>query len=257
MEYPTILSDSLHFWDQAANRYTIDQSLNKSLHDALCIPVIDAMIGDIQSKVVLDAGCGNGSYAKKLAMAGATIIAIDGSPEMVRLAQRDNSHPSITYKVMDLTQNLDIDTNSADIIVCSMVLMNLPDIDTCIREFTRVLRDDGQIIISITHPAFFCSDWHSDESNSRIYKMVGEYLSEKVEIVHFWGETRHFHRPLSSYFKAFEKRGIYVLSLEEPVPVLSTDESDPSLLCHQRIPSFLVMKAGMIKVNPPLKEDQK
>ncbi len=253
---PTILSDSLHLWDQVANRYTGDQSSGKSFHDALCIPVIDTMIGDVRNKVILDAGCGNGAYAKKLASIGATVIGIDGSSEMIRLAQRDNSHPSVTYTVMNLTKPLNQKSSSVDIIVSSMVLMDLPEIENCIKEFARILRNDGLIIISITHPAFFSSEWAREESTPRAYKKVGEYLQEKCELLHFWGKTLHFHRPLSSYFNVLEKCGICVLSLEEPIPVLSTDESDPCLLCHQRIPSFLVMKAGMRKITPSLKEDQ-
>ena len=124
-----------------------------------------------------------------------------------------------------------------------MVLMDLPEIETCISDFSRILRDGGVFVFSITHPAFFCSDWSADVSGPRSYKKVQDYLNEKTEHQNFLGETLHFNRPISTYFSTLEENGMCVLSLEEPIPDVSEKETDPIVLSHLRVPSFLVIKA--------------
>ncbi|MDD1725200.1 MAG: hypothetical protein LUQ07_08755, partial [Methanospirillum sp.] len=82
-----------------------------------------------------------------------------------------------------------------------------------------------------------------DASNSHAYKMIRDYLHEKTESLHFWGETYHYHRSLSVYFSTLASSGLCVHALEEPVPRISQEETDPRLLCHLRVPSFIVIKA--------------
>ncbi|QYZ78875.1 class I SAM-dependent methyltransferase [Methanofollis formosanus] len=241
--------EPLRLWGRAAGRYAGDRSAASTFHASIYLPVVDVMLGDVRNKKILDAGCGNGKYAKKLASAGATVIGIDGSPEMIRLACRDNAHPLVMYAVTDLTRPLPVRSRSMDIVVANMVLMDLPEIETCTGEFSRILRDGGMFVFSITHPAFFCSDWVGDESGPRPYKMVRDYLHQKTESLDFWGETFHYHRPLSDYFRVLERNGLTVISLEEPVPHIGADETDPRILCHLRVPSFLVAKAALRKGN--------
>lgn len=156
---PDPAPDSLRLWDRAAGRYAGDCSAVSAFHASIYLPVVDAMLGDVRNKKILEAGCGNGEYAKKLASAGATVIGIDVSPEMIRLALIENAHSSVTYAVMDLTRPLPVQSRSVDIVVANMVLMDLPEIETCTAEFSRILRVGGMFVFSITHPAFFCSDW--------------------------------------------------------------------------------------------------
>lgn len=242
---PETTAESRTLWNRAAVRYAGDQSSVGAFHRSIYMPVMDAMIGDVHKKRVLDAGCGDGEYTRKLACSGAIVTGIDGSREMIRLARKDPIHPSIRYAVMDLTRSLPIQSRSMDMIVGNMVLMDLPEIETCINEFSRILRDGGLFVFSITHPAFFCSDWAGDASGPRSYKIVLDYLNEKTEPLNFWGETLHYHRPISAYFNTLEKYGMCVLSLEEPVPDVNEEEMDPYVLSHLRIPSFLVIKAAL------------
>lgn len=244
---PDSTPEPLKLWDRAAGRYAGDSSALSAFHASIYLPVVDAMLGDVRNKKILDAGCGNGEYAKKLASAGATVIGIDGSPEMIRMARRENAHSSVTYAVMDLTRPLPVQSRSMDVVVANMVLMDLPEIETCTAEFSRIIRDDGMFVFSITHPAFFCSDWAGDGSGPRSCKMVRDYLHQKTETLNFWGETLHYHRPLSDYFRVLERNGLAVLSLEEPVPHIDAGETDPRMLCHLRVPSFLVVKAALRK----------
>jgi len=240
---------SLNLWNKVAWNYADSSSSLMVFHRSIYLPAVEMMMGNVNNKTILDAGCGNGVFTKKLADSGAKVMGIDGSEEMIYLACRDNAHSFITYAVMDLTEPLGIESKSTDIILANMVLMDLCEIDTCISEFSRILKPDGVFVFSIVHPSFFCSDWISDESGPRSYKKVHDYLNHKSELLNFWGETLHYHRPLSFYFQVLEKNKMCVLSMQEPILDVPENEKDPIVLSHLRIPSFLVIKA-MITEKP-------
>ncbi|MBO6601687.1 MAG: magnesium protoporphyrin IX methyltransferase [Roseicyclus sp.] len=60
---------------------------------------------DLAGKRVLDAGCGAGQMTAELAMRGADVVAIDISPELVKIAERrlsDNLAPRVTFTSGDM-----------------------------------------------------------------------------------------------------------------------------------------------------------
>jgi len=237
----------LDLWNLVADRYAEDESQLTIFHRSIYMPVIESMIDNVRDKYVLDLGCGIGTLINKLALDGAFAVGIDGSVKMISRAYEEKSDSSATYAVMDLTQVLPIKSQTMDIIVANMVLMDIPDIEICIGEVARILKPNGNFLFSITHPAFFCSDWECEGSDPHAYKKIRDYLYEKCEPVNFWGETLHYHRPLSSYFKSLEKNGLCVLSLKEPAPDLTDIDDDQSLLYHLRIPSFIILKTVLLE----------
>jgi len=237
----------LDLWNRAAEQYVADESQLTIFHRSIYMPFIESLIGDVGHKTILDLGCGNGQLTKKFALNGAVAVGIDGSVKMISKACKENTDSSAMYAVMDLTQPLPIKSRTMDIVVANMVLMDIPDIENCINEVARVLRYGGFFVFSMTHPAFFCSDWECDGSDPHAYKKVRDYLSEKCEPICFWGETLHYHRSLSAYFDTLEKNGMCVLSLKEPVPDLNEMGEDSSLQYHLRIPSFIVLKAVLLE----------
>jgi SAM-dependent methyltransferase len=231
----------LELWDAAATRYAAEEG--KTLHNPIILPIMNRLIGNVTGATILDAGCGTGWFSTELADRGARVSGIDGSAEMIRIATRKNAHPRVTYKILDCTGNLPFPDKSFDIVVSNMVLMDLEDIDLCIREWARVLRTGGRVIFSLTHPCFFTADWVYGEDGTRKYKAVSAYLPEKSECLEFWGKTMHYHRPLSRYISAFGSAGLWIRALEEPVPGDSGTTDDPEWNPHFRIPSFIVGEA--------------
>src|SRR5437868_2138312 len=67
---------------------------------------------DLTGKMVLDAGCGSGIYAREMARRGATVIGIDISDTMIEIANSETpADLNITYRVDNLYQ-LDLETAS-------------------------------------------------------------------------------------------------------------------------------------------------
>lgn len=97
---------ALRYWDRAAGAYGASRRDGPLALSSIYEPVIDELLGDVTDKRVLDAGCGDGLYARKLVARGASVTAVDGSSEMIKLALRDTQHPNIEYRVGDLMKPL-------------------------------------------------------------------------------------------------------------------------------------------------------
>lgn len=99
---------------------------------------IGALAGRIASpgKVALDFGCGAEPYAPLFTARGVTYIGADIGDEHDVSIRTDGT--------------LAAPDRSADLVVSFQVLEHVRDIDTYLREAGRVLRDDGQLLLS-TH----------------------------------------------------------------------------------------------------------
>jgi 2-polyprenyl-6-hydroxyphenyl methylase/3-demethylubiquinone-9 3-methyltransferase len=100
----------------------------------------------------LDAGCGTGVLSRWLAARGGRIRAIDAAPAMIEQAERLTAgsaiQDDIRYSVADIAHP-PFPSESLDGILCSSVLEYLEDPAQCLREFARVLRPGGLLVISV------------------------------------------------------------------------------------------------------------
>ena len=109
---------------------------------------------------ILDAACGNGLTARKLAALGASVTAFDFSAELIRLAQgRLNPNERIRYHILDATdENALLETLSPeapfDSALSNMALFDIADIEPLFRVLRKLLKPCGVFVFSLTHPAF-------------------------------------------------------------------------------------------------------
>jgi SAM-dependent methyltransferase len=96
----------------------------------------------------LDAACGTGRWAKYLSERGHTVIGVDESPAMLALARA--KLPEVEFLEGDL-RRLPVADASVDLVVCSLALTHLPELDRVFAEFARVLHLGGAAIISNIH----------------------------------------------------------------------------------------------------------
>jgi 2-polyprenyl-3-methyl-5-hydroxy-6-metoxy-1,4-benzoquinol methylase len=118
-------------------------------------PAVLALVGDVRGCRVLDAGCGPGLYAEELVARGAEVVAVDGSEAMVALAkQRLGGTAQVLFA--DLNKALPFADEQFDLVVCPLVIHHLEDRASTLRQFARVLRPGGRVVLSTQHPT---SDW--------------------------------------------------------------------------------------------------
>ena len=107
---------------------------------------------DLAGSSWLDAGCGTGTLSRLLAERGCKVLGVDAAVEMVeaagRLVRRGESD-RLKFERVETIARLPLMSNSCDGVLCSSVLEYVPDVDACMVEFTRVLRPDGLLLVSV------------------------------------------------------------------------------------------------------------
>ncbi|CAF1493013.1 unnamed protein product [Rotaria sordida] len=182
-------------------------------------------IGNVDNKVILDAGCGNGYLTIKFVLETRIkrIIGVDLSSALIKIAKedidrrikRDEDHKKIELYHDSVTELKSIENNSIDLIIANYVLMDTPDLDSVIKAFERVLKSSGRVIIVILHPCFDIVP--EKDGSKRIYTWTKSYFDETPERQKW--ETfllDHYHRPLSVYFQVFHKYGFTLMDFDEP-----------------------------------------
>ena len=228
-------------WSQVAEEWVA--WARKPNHDAFWAyrASLAAFIGRGNGKA-LDVGCGEGRIARELTACGFQVTAVDPVSRLVRAAIEVQS--ARNYAVASATE-LPFDNAQFDLVVAYNVLMDVEDAPTALKEFRRVIRPTGQLIISIVHPFVDHGRFTSKELNSP-FILEGTYFGrqrfEGVEErdglrMHFAG----WSQPLEAYGMALEEAGLAITSLREPVP--DVDDGWNHIAPWTRMPLFLWLKA--------------
>ena len=199
-------------------------------------PVLRSLLPPVDGLDVLDAGCAAGHHSAWLADHGARVTAIDLSPRMVertreRLAGRGEA------LVHDLREPLAfLADGSIDVVVCSLTIHYLDDLLAALREFRRVLRPDGSLVLSTHHP-FIDWEWSGYDG----YYETG-VVEDRWET--FDATMRFRRRTMEELLRALEEAGFLVRRYREPRPdpasVRAHPPSDPDWPTK---PTFLFLEA--------------
>ena len=144
---------------------------------------------------------GYGYYSDFFARAGANPKGIDGTEKMIEIARE--LYPDLDFSVADIEKPLPFENESFDIVFSNQVLMDIENVDFVFSECNRVLKNSGIFWFSIVHPCFYDGQWVTDEDGYKSAKAIDKYISCYQLTNKFWGETAHFHRPLSFYLISF------------------------------------------------------
>ncbi len=112
------------------------------------LKIVLAML-DSERGLVLDIGCAAGAEFEPLLARGFQIVALDYSPEMLRLAKQRFGKSSAVRLCRADAESLPFPAASFDHVVCLGVLEYLSTYDRCLEEIHRVLRPGGTAIISL------------------------------------------------------------------------------------------------------------
>lgn len=99
---------------------------------------------------VLDVACGPGTAAIQLASRVAEVQAVDLSPEMVQRCAENAERAGLSNLIARQMngQHLSYADSEFDLVVCMFGLVFFSDVEKGVREFARVLRPGGRILLS-------------------------------------------------------------------------------------------------------------
>jgi SAM-dependent methyltransferase len=206
-------------YDSWASGY--DGQLNQLLE--IEQPIVREIFDGIPIGIALDAACGTGRHAAYLASLGHTVIGVDSSPGMLAVARQ--KVPQGEFHEADLHE-LPLADDSVDLVACAIALVHLADIRVPFREFARVLRPGGHLVVSdqrgligdIGLPVVFDGPELNEQRTELGYMPVYPHLA-------------------SEYLGAALPLGFQVLKCEEPrVPWPILDEAGRTIHDGKRLP---------------------
>jgi SAM-dependent methyltransferase len=228
---------ALQDYEQMADLYADDAAVDpiKVSYDR---PTILAMAGDVRGKRVLDVGCASGGLTEAFVERGATVVGIDLNPRLIDRA-REQLGPRAEFHVADISAPMPfLESDSFDVVAASLVLHYLADWGPPLREFARILRPGGALLISTHHPT----------QDVEIASPPAPYF-ETVLLTDTWRkgdrefQVRFYHRPISAIVDALADAGFLIERIPEPVPDRAAFSDDAFYERIRRGPWFLFIRA--------------
>ena len=149
---------------------------------------------DSPSPVCADLACGTGDITTLLARRypTGTILGVDLTEEMLRVATRTSQHPNVRFAVQDMG-SLGIRDRSVDIVTGGYALRNAPDLETALHEVRRVLKPGGvAAFLDFSKP------------RARVSRATGHWLLKMWGGI--WGLLLHGNPELYTYIAESLKR---------------------------------------------------
>lgn len=206
-------------------------------------PAVRAVLGEVASLDVLDAGCAAGEHAAWLLDHGARVTALDGSAAMVRLAaERLGARARVLHA--DLDGPLPLADGAFDLILSSLTLHYLRDWLPVLREFARMLRPGGRLVFSTHHPLLTIEDGAEYHVVHLVDDAFPGFAPEPVAV-------RFYHRSLERIVADLLAAEFTLRALHEPGPSALTEERDPAMAARLRTrPWFLIIDAALASASP-------
>ena len=226
-------------WNKIAGSYAQSAGPNDFVNRQFT-SVLWESLGNVQGLQVLDLGCGAGWLSQQLNEAGAKVLGIDGSGELIKAAQA--CYPQIEFMEHNLSQGLPPLGCAFDRIVANMVLMDIPDITNLMQSVRRALAPGGKFIFTMQHPCFFNIKSHRDEEGN-LFKKLTRYLQPEIWRMESFGGHNHYHRSLTFYFDHLRENHMAVTRLYEPKHVSHTERSATDQNFFENIPVFIFIEA--------------
>lgn len=203
---------------------------------------------------VLDIACGQGFFSRAFAEAGARVVGVDISPELI-IKARERSPRDIVFHIAPADHMDEVASGEFDTAVSVLAVQNIENMEGVFAEARRAVVHGGRLVLVLNHPAFRVlkkSGWGWDDVLKTQYRRVDAYLSRaKVAVVMNPGKTKSeetysYHRSLQDFFKALSKNGFMVSRLEEWISHKKSGvgpRQKAEDIARKEIPLFLMLEA--------------
>jgi 2-polyprenyl-3-methyl-5-hydroxy-6-metoxy-1,4-benzoquinol methylase len=193
--------------------------------------VLDA-IGNCAGLRVLDAGCGEGYFSRKLAARGAEVSGVDITEALILPARKAAADAGlkIDHRVADLA-TIPYGDAEFDVVVCNHIVTDIAELTGPFAEISRALKSGGRLVILMLHPCFYSA--HAEREELRSYAHPAEYFSTRSVDQEFVvsgivspAKVKIWLRPLEYYMSLILANGFVLVGLSEPHPAPEVMASD-------------------------------
>lgn len=231
--------------------YTDQDFLNKYRKSPIsnpyiAYPKIIELLGNVQSKKILDLGCGGGDLTRLLANHGAIVDAVDISEPWIEICKKELAYiKNITTYQGDAANLPMIENASFDAVVMNMVLLNVDSktrLENAFKEVSRVLKPGGSFIFTDLHPLCvmipdtlteqqsYCEGFSYFEDGAKFKsKVLLADGSTSIEFV-------DLHWSLETYSQLINDVGLFIYRIIEPRPIANA----PELFNDYQLPEYIL-----------------
>lgn len=245
---------STRCWNEVGVKEFIEVAQNNDFRMHYIMPYTLQAIGDVSGKHILDLGCGEGGYSRALSDIGAVVTAVDCSQAFITYVASEASKVGANINTFQRNSNnlAGIEDNSFDLVLCSMMLMDVEDLDGTLKEIHRVLKYNGEVFISILHPCFKPkeSKWRMEEHSLMV--SIKDYFNPQEWSGKINGVDEaviYRHRTLSDYIKAFHQNNFILIDMNEPIPTKEQLKHSKRIEWLCKVPMFLFMELHKYKLD--------
>lgn len=257
--------EDLNAWNAVAAFWHENMGEGNDFVEVLIWPMVRKLLPDLRGLRVLDVGCGNGLYARKLASHGARVTAIDYSSGMIAHARSATPDDGIEYRLVDATNTGalgELAGEDFDAVISTMVLMDMSEIGPLFRSLPGLLRPGGTFVFATAHPSFNSPHAHLEAEDARdrtrpSVRVTAYRSSSRTRDIAIRGQptrTLFFHRPLSELLRPGFEAGLVLDALEEAAfpPDHARGESPASWGGRfSEFPAVLVGRFSKIRAGEP------
>jgi len=166
-------------------------ALDHELFDELLIRI------SLKDKNIIDVGCGTGRHWHQLFSASpGDLIGYDVSEEMLKALNR--KFPRAKTFLITEDNKLDSSTGSFDVLISTLAVAHIQDIEATIKEWSRVLKPGADLLLTDYHP-------------ETLVKGGDRTFSYNGKTVHI----KNFVHPLSDIIALADQSGIQLVELIE------------------------------------------
>jgi len=181
---------------------------------------------DLADKEIADIGCGTGRHWQKLyKQSPASLTGYDVSAGM--LNQLKKKFP--LAKTHHITDNLlgDVPTGSVDCIISTLTIAHIENMDEVIAAWERILKKDGDIIITDFHPATLAKGGQRSFSHENKTLSVKNYVHPLADVKRTFlqyglslieEEERFIDEEVRSYYEV--KQAMHIFEKFKGMPVI-------------------------------------
>lgn len=238
IDFASLGQETIGIWNRNADFWDERMGEGNEFHKFLIEPTQLKLLSLQAGERVLDIGCGNGQFARKMASLGAEVLGVDAAPGMIEHARRRTSTDadyagSVQFNVVDATDEaamVALGAGEFDAAVCTMALMDISSITPIASAARRLLKPSGRMVFSVMHPCFNSTDgftqvFEREQRDGEIITRMSVKMTEYIQPHAYKGfamvgqpvAQNYFHRPLSALLGVFFNAGLVVDGLEEPV----------------------------------------
>lgn len=106
-------------------------------------------VGQLENKIILDVGCGEGYFSLEMAKKGANIVGIDISEKMIeKCKKKKQQNPTLNINFVSCSaENTPYKNETFDIVVCLELLEHVLNPNLLMKEISRVLKPEGMLFL--------------------------------------------------------------------------------------------------------------